>query len=144
MLALGSLGAAILGLAGAIGGHAAGESMDRALLDGLPTDELFLYEDALRQGRCVVIGLAQTELEADQMRRVLFRRGAESIDAAHHRWWLGLRDVVREHYNPPKPPGDDAHEDPFRGIRSRTKPRVSRETVGPGRVSACRTVPRLV
>jgi hypothetical protein len=113
VLALGSLGAAVLGLAGGIGGHAAGESLDRTLLEGLPKDELFLYEDALRQGRSVVLCLAQTELEADEARRILAREGAESIDAARHRWWLGLLDLVREHYNPPSPE-TDAHEDPFR------------------------------
>jgi hypothetical protein len=113
VLALGSLGAAVLGLAGAFGGHAAGESLDRAVLEGLPKDELFLYEDALRQGRCVVLCLVQSELEADQVRHILAREGAESIDAARHRWWLGLRDLIREHYHPPGPEAD-AHEDPFR------------------------------
>ena len=113
VLALGALGAAVLGLAGAVGGHAAGESMDRALMEGLPKDEIFLYEDALRQGRCVVICLAQTDLEADQLRHVLTREGAESIDAARHRWWLSLGNLLGEHYHPPDP-SVTAHHDPFR------------------------------
>jgi hypothetical protein len=122
VLALGTLGAAVLGLAGAVGGHAAGESMDRALTEGLPKDEIFLYEDALRQGRCVVICLAQTDLEADQFRHVLTREGAESIDAARHRWWLGLGNLLREHYHPPDPDAT-AHNDPFhRGCEAAQNP----------------------
>ena len=113
VLALGALGAAVLGLLGGVGGHEAGVSVDRALLEGLPKDELFVYEDALRQGRCVLLCFVRTELEADEVRRILAREGAETVDAARHRWWLGLRGLVLEHYNPPSPDIAD-HEDPFR------------------------------
>ena len=112
MLALGALGAVVLGMAGAVGGHEAGECVDRAALEGLPKDEVFLYADALRQGRCVVLCLAQTELEADEVRRALDREGAESIDAARHRWWLGVRDLAREKYTPPSPHAQ-VRDDPF-------------------------------
>lgn len=98
VLGLGALGAAVLGLAGAAGGGAVGENMDRALMDGLPKDEIFLYEDALRQGRSVVISLARDGVEAKEARRVLQREGVESIDAARQRWWTGLRPAEREHY----------------------------------------------
>jgi hypothetical protein len=98
VLALGALGAGVLGLAGVAGGGAVGETMDRALMDGLPKDEIFLYEDALRQGRSVVICLAGDEAEAKEARRILEREGAESIDAARHRWWTGMRAAEREHY----------------------------------------------
>ena len=98
VLGLGALGAAVLGLAGAAGGGAVGENLDRKLLDGVPKDEIFLYEDALRQGRSVVICLARDEAEAKEARRILEREGAETIDAARHRWWTGLRPAEREHY----------------------------------------------
>jgi hypothetical protein len=98
VLVLGGLGAAVLGLAGLAGGAAVGETIDRTLLEGLPKDELFVYEDALRQGRCVLICLVHDEIERQEARRVLDREGAESIDAARHRWWIGLRDAEREHY----------------------------------------------
>jgi hypothetical protein len=98
VLGLGALGAAVLGLAGAAGGGAAGQHLDRALLDGLPKDEIFLYEDALRQGRSVVICLARDEAEQQEVRRVLRHDGAESIDAARRRWWTGLRSAERQHY----------------------------------------------
>jgi hypothetical protein len=58
---------------------------------GVPKDEVFFYEDALRRGSTVVIALAETEAEAEQARRALSRAGAETLDAARERWWLGLR-----------------------------------------------------
>jgi len=98
VLALGALGAGVLGMVGATGGGAVGDSVDHTLLDGVPKDELFVYEDALRQGRSVVICLARDETERDEARRILARHDAESIDAARERWWTGVRDAEREHY----------------------------------------------
>ena len=42
------------GIGGATTGMAAGAALERNLADGIPHDELFLYEDALRNGRSVV------------------------------------------------------------------------------------------
>ena len=98
VLALGALGAAVLGLAGAAGGGAVGDTIDHALLDGIPKDEIFFYEDALRQGLSVVISLARDDAERDAVQHILERQGAETINAARHRWWLGLRKAERERY----------------------------------------------
>jgi hypothetical protein len=98
VLAAGALGAAVLGLAGAVGGGALGENADRALMDGIPKDEVFVYEDALRQGRSLVLAIARDETERDEARRILEKAGAETIDAARSAWWIGLRDAEREHY----------------------------------------------
>ena len=98
VLAAGALGAAVLGVAGAFGGGALGEKADTAMLDGVPKDEIFVYEDALRQGRAVVIALARDKTEQEEAQRVLESAGAETIDAARRRWWTGLRPVEREHY----------------------------------------------
>ena len=57
--ALGLLGAAILGAAGATIGAAAGGKAEKSTYEGLPEDEIFVYEDALRKGRSVVIALAR-------------------------------------------------------------------------------------
>jgi len=54
ILAGGLLGASLLGLGGAATGAAAGEMIEDRV-SGLPHDELFVYEDALRQGRTVVM-----------------------------------------------------------------------------------------
>jgi len=89
--ALGLLGAAVLGAAGATVGATAGGKIEKASFEGLPEDEIFLYEDALRRGRSVVIALAEDESAASSVRDSLKQSGAESIDAAREQWWTGLR-----------------------------------------------------
>jgi len=97
-IAIGLGASALLGIGGAIGGAAAGGSLENALTEGLPKDEVFVYEDALRQGRTVMVALADKEDQVDAARQVLQRNGAESIDAAREQWWVGLRDAEQEHY----------------------------------------------
>jgi hypothetical protein len=99
--ALGLLGAAVLGAAGATVGSAVGGKAERASYEGLPEDEIFVYEDALRKGRSVVIALVDDEPAATLIRDVLSRDGAESIDAAREQWWVGLRDEEASHYSSP-------------------------------------------
>ena len=96
--AIGFAAAALLGLGGAIGGAAAGEAMEETLSDGLPKDELYVYEDALRQGRTVVVGLFDSEDEAKSARRTLAESGSESVDAAREEWWVGLREAEKAEY----------------------------------------------
>lgn len=97
--ALGLLGAGILGAAGATVGAAAGGKAEQASYEGLPEDEIFVYEDALRKGRCVVVALAEDESSAALIRDVLKREGAESIDAARDQWWIGLRSGEQSRYS---------------------------------------------
>lgn len=97
--ALGLLGAGILGAAGATVGAAAGNKAEWASYEGLPEDEIFVYEDALRKGRCVVVALADDEPSASRIREVLKEEGAESIDAARDKWWIGLRSGEQARYS---------------------------------------------
>ncbi len=97
--AVGLLGAAILGAAGAGVGAAAGGALENSLTEGLPEDEIFVYEDAFRRGRSVVIVLADDEAAAEPLRALLKSAGAETVDAARHQWWVGLRSAEREHYS---------------------------------------------
>jgi hypothetical protein len=97
--AIGLLGGAILGAAGASVGALAGGKMENAMTEGLPEDELFVYEDALRQGRSVLIALASDDPEATAFRELLKAQGAESVDAAREQWWIGLRGAEQEHYS---------------------------------------------
>jgi hypothetical protein len=92
------LGAAILGAGGAAAGVAAGQALETSMSDGLPKDEVFLYEDALRQGRSVLIAVTEDDVQAEAARSIIERSGAESLDAARERWWLGLRPAEEEHY----------------------------------------------
>jgi hypothetical protein len=87
-----------MGLGGAVAGAMAGEALEKALSTGLPKDELFIYEDALRKGRTVLLVLADNEEQADRVRDVSAQAGAESLDAAREHWWLGLRDAEAETY----------------------------------------------
>lgn len=96
--ALGLLGAGVLGAAGATVGASAGGSVERATYEGLPEDEIFVYEDALRRGRTVVIALAENGSEASAIRDLLKKDGAESIDAAREQWWTGLRSAEENRY----------------------------------------------
>jgi len=98
VLALGILGAAILGVAGGAAGAAAGQALESEVAAGIPRDELFVYEDALRRGRSVVVAFVDDEPLADKARKELSHAGAESVDAARDEWWIGLRDAEREHY----------------------------------------------
>lgn len=98
VLALGILGAAILGAGGAAAGAMAGRAMEEGIAEGIPRDELFVYEDALRRGRSVLISFVDDGDLADKARAELSHAGAESVDAARDEWWIGLRDAEREHY----------------------------------------------
>ena len=97
--ALGLLGAAVLGAAGATVGAAAGGKAEMASYEGLPEDEIFLYEDALKKGRSVVVALADDEPSASLVRDTLNRAGAESVDAAREQWWTGLRNEEAARYD---------------------------------------------
>ena len=91
-------GAIALGLLGAAAGGAVGGQLENALSRGLPTDELYVYRDALRKGRSIVLVMAEDEAEATRVREVLDRLGAESVDAAREEWWVGLRDAEEAEY----------------------------------------------
>jgi hypothetical protein len=96
--AVGLYAAALMGAGGALAGAAAGGALERSLSDGLPRDEIFVYEDALRRGRTVVIALSDNDEQAVAARQALLAAGAESIDAARDHWWLGLRTAEEENY----------------------------------------------
>jgi hypothetical protein len=98
VIALGLIGAALFGAGGAMAGALAGDSIEDNLAAGVPRDELYLYEDALRKGRSVVIAVTDEEELATRARTELKRAGAESIDAARDQWWIGLRGAEQANY----------------------------------------------
>lgn len=95
--ALGLLGAGILGAAGATIGGTAGGKIEASTYEGLPEDEIFVYEDCLRRGRSVVVALAENAGQASAIRDLLKRDGAESVDSAREQWWTGLRSQEQAH-----------------------------------------------
>lgn len=98
VLVIGLAAAALLGVGGVLAGAAAGSALEETVSQGLPKDELFVYEDALRQGCIVLIALIEEETQVDAARQVMEQCGAESLNAAREKWWLGLRSVEKEHY----------------------------------------------
>jgi outer membrane lipoprotein SlyB len=123
ILAGGLLGASLLGLGGAATGAAAGEMIEDQV-SGLPHDELFVYEDALRQGRTVVIVEPEDESSAEAVRKALADAAAESIDAAREQWWIGLRSAEQESYIAEG--GDFARDEPYyrKGFEAAQAPAV--------------------
>jgi hypothetical protein len=109
--ALGLLGAAVLAAAGATVGATAGSKAEKESSGGLPEDEIFVYEDALRKGRSVVIALTDDSHSASIIRELLNREGAESVDAAREQWWIGLRSAEENRY--PKSPRNFSEDEKF-------------------------------
>jgi hypothetical protein len=94
IVAIGLVGAVLLSL----GGAAAGGALEQALANGLPRDELFVYEDALRRGCSIVVVMADSADDQERAATALEASGAESVDAARKRWWIGLRDAEALEY----------------------------------------------
>jgi len=123
VLAAGVIGAALLGAGGAAAGAAAGGALEDSV-EGMPHDELYIYEDALRQGRSVIIVIADDDAQAETARGVLKQAGAESVDAARENWWVGLRDAEEAEYTAQ---GGDFKKDEQvyrRGFEAAQHPRV--------------------
>lgn len=98
IVAAGLIAGALGGIGGAIGGAKVGKAIEGNVAEGIPRDEMFIYEDALRQGRTVVIAGAEDESQENAARIAMAELGAESLDAARQQWWVGLRSAEREHY----------------------------------------------
>src|SRR6266478_3751563 len=74
-IAIGIVGAVLLSLSGAVVGGA----LENALANGLPKDELFVYEDALRRGHSIVVVMPADADEHERAVAVLEGSGAESV-----------------------------------------------------------------
>jgi hypothetical protein len=98
IFAVGAGAAALFGAGGGVAGAILGEAADEKTTEGVPADEIFFYEDALRQKKSVVLVLAKDRSEEERAYKILEEAGAQSIDAARKDWWLGLRDAQAEHY----------------------------------------------
>jgi hypothetical protein len=46
----------------------------------------------------VVFAFAKDSAEADAARRALEQAGAQSLDEARESWWVGIREVEKEHF----------------------------------------------
>lgn len=92
VLALGFVAAAVAAVGGAVVGVEVGDELDRVLHASLPREELFFYEEALRRGRTVVVGVSEDERQLEAARRLLADTGAETLESARSQWWTGVHD----------------------------------------------------
>src|SRR5262249_56206467 len=78
IIAFGLLGAALFGA----GGAAIGNALENTLTQGVPRDDLFVFEDALRGGQSVVIAFVDDETTAIRARAALPEQGPLDLDTA--------------------------------------------------------------
>jgi len=96
IIAFGLLGAALFGA----GGAALGNALENTLTQGVPRDDLFVFEDALRGGQSVVVAFVDDETTAMRARGALAEEGALDLDTARDRWWSALPEAERGRFDP--------------------------------------------
>lgn len=97
VIAFGMVGAALLGIVGAAAGSAVGDQAEEELGEGMPHEDVFVYEDALRHGKSVLIAYVDEDQE-DRAGEILKNAGAEDIDTLREHWWEELREEERTYY----------------------------------------------
>lgn len=98
LVAFGMLGAALLGTVGAAAGSVVGDTVEEELGEGIPHEDIYLYEDALRHGHTVLIAYTDEGDQADRAGEVMRAAGAEDLDVLRENWWQELREGERSHY----------------------------------------------
>ena len=98
VVAFGMIGAALLGTVGAAAGAAIGDEVEEQLGEGVPHEDVFLYEDALRHGRSILIAHVDED-RAGEAREAIDDAGAADIDTLREQWWAELRDDERNYYH---------------------------------------------
>src|SRR5215208_3579262 len=99
LIAFGMVGAALLGIVGAAAGSAVGDQVEEQLGEGIPHEDVYLYEDALRHGDTVLIAYAEEGDQADNAAEAMRNGGAEDLDVLRENWWQELRDDERSRYS---------------------------------------------
>jgi Na+-transporting methylmalonyl-CoA/oxaloacetate decarboxylase gamma subunit len=97
VVAFGMIGAALLGLVGAAAGSAVGDTVEEELGEGIPHEDVFVYEDALRHGNSIVIASVDDD-QAYRARGVLRDTGADDVDTLREHWWSEVREDERANY----------------------------------------------
>jgi hypothetical protein len=108
LIAFGMVGAALLATVGAAAGSAVGDNVEEGLGEGIPHEDVYLYEDALRHGNSVVIAYVDEGDQADNAIKAIHDAGAEDLDTLREGWWQELREGERAHYTSV---GDDFERD---------------------------------
>lgn len=123
VIAFGMVGAALLGVVGAATGAAVGDQVEEQLGEGIPHEDIYLYEDALRHGRSVLIVYTDGDDETDKAEEVLVRSRAMDLDELRENWWTELRDNERAYYHRDGRDFDQDEESYRRGYEAALHPR---------------------
>src|SRR5215207_2429508 len=99
LVAFGMVGAALLGAVGAAAGSAVGDTVEGELGEGIPHEDLFIYEDVLRRGQSIVIAYPDDGEQTEKAADVLEEAGAEDMEDVRERWWQERRDEERTYYH---------------------------------------------
>ena len=83
-------------LAGAGLGAAAGKAADK-MTAGIPNDELYFYEEAVRDGQTILFVETKNADRATQARNILEQSGARNVHIVRRDWWQNIRDQEREY-----------------------------------------------
>ena len=90
--------------------HVPEDSVEEELGEGIPHEDVYLYEDALRHGHTVLIAYADEGDQSDNASEVMRKAGAEDLDELRENWWEELREGERTNYT-----GDfDSDEESYR------------------------------
>jgi len=92
VLAFGLIGAALLGGTGAVVGAKVGDTIEEELGEGFPHEEVYLFEDALRHGKSVVVAYAEGGTQANEAREIMTQLGSVNMDSLRETWWNEQRD----------------------------------------------------
>jgi hypothetical protein len=122
VIAFGMVGAALLGVVGAAAGSAIGDNVEEELGEGIPHEDVFLYEDSLRHGKSVLVAYVDEDYE-DKAREVLDNTGAEDIDILREHWWQELKEDERTYYQGAGRDFDRDEESYRRGYQAALHPR---------------------
>lgn len=128
VLAAGLIGGAILGTLGAVAGSAAGDALEESIAKGLPIDDVFVYEHAIRQGQSVVIVITGDASETHQAQTIFDEAGAASINEAREGWWKSLRGAEESHYRGQHGDFGTGEADYRRGFEAALHPRARRRS----------------
>jgi hypothetical protein len=90
MLATGLIGTAL--------GAAAGTAISRNT-HGIPNEDLYFYDEALRNGQTVIVVEPRDPVQETKARNLLERAGGRSVQSVRHEWWQNVRDWHRHEFN---------------------------------------------
>ena len=125
LIAFGMVGAGLLGIVGAAAGSAVGDTVEEELGEGIPHEDVYLFEDALRRGHSVVIAYVDEDDQADKATEAMNNAGAEDLDTLRDNWWEELRGGEHAYYTRDGGNFDEDEANYRRGYEAALHPRRS-------------------